>query len=589
MDRGVFSEDEIKAIVARRRESEYLVRRRTTRKADFLRYLDQEMQLEKLRQLRTKRKIVKSHDVGDRHIVQHVHFLFSRLLRKFRSDVSLYVQYIEFCKSTGSLQTLGRIYAQALQVHPRNVGLWTEAASHEFFFQGSVGSARVLMQRALRVNPHSQQLWLQYFALELHHIQKLKGRREILRLTEHDDDDDNDDSLAIPTVVYNNAIQAIHDSVVFRLQFLDQCRMFPSTESVEEHIVETIARDFENDVQAWIARAAYSSDKNNVETAAGFVVDEHEREERVAKRLKTETAVGKPVWKVLEEAIVALPTAEMYVKSIQFLRSYGMEQQDHTAEECTNFVRKLLKEAEENKIASSELVLEEADVLLQEGKLSEAIHVLQAFATLTPNMEAPSVWLSWAKLCAESDKSDSSASRILRMALDRTPLHSKEQMIILLELFGALLMEASSDDTDEHDYKSELAQLFERMLLLSAGTVAAPSNNEEAVFGIGSVAAACLQYFRFSLLVGGIEDARRVYEQVLYRSNYGTNGEKMDVELELIEEFIDECIQLEKKETRKKKQRLSRLYDAAIKLFDSSNPGLADSYRSQRDSDVRYS
>ena len=57
MDRQIFSETEIKAIVSRRRESEYLLRRRTARKADFLRYIEAEMNLEKLRNLRSiKRK-----------------------------------------------------------------------------------------------------------------------------------------------------------------------------------------------------------------------------------------------------------------------------------------------------------------------------------------------------------------------------------------------------------------------------------------------------------------------------------------------------------------------------------------------------
>ena len=53
--RGVFTKEEIHAIVDRRRLSEYALRRRRPRKADYLRYLQQEMDLEKLRKLRVKR------------------------------------------------------------------------------------------------------------------------------------------------------------------------------------------------------------------------------------------------------------------------------------------------------------------------------------------------------------------------------------------------------------------------------------------------------------------------------------------------------------------------------------------------------
>ena len=54
-EREVFSVAEIHAIVARRRDSEYALRHRIPRKADFLRYIQAEMDLERLRKLRVKR------------------------------------------------------------------------------------------------------------------------------------------------------------------------------------------------------------------------------------------------------------------------------------------------------------------------------------------------------------------------------------------------------------------------------------------------------------------------------------------------------------------------------------------------------
>lgn len=600
LERNIFSESEIKVIVARRRDSEYLIRRRAVRKADFLRYLQAEMDLETLRALRTKRIMGKENSKAtknqhDLHICQHIHFTFTRALRKFKSDLSLHLQYAEFCKSTKSFTKLGRIYAEALQLHPRNVGLWIEAASHEFFQQGSVANARILLQRALRVNNStSQDLWLQYFGLEFHYIQKLKGRREILQLQEQQQEQGDTTCLppTIPTVVYNNAIKAIPDNVTFRLQFLDMCHMFPDTQGMEAHVVETIARDFADNPQAWIARAAFAAKKNEDKSKqVGFMAngsdDDKDDEEPTSKRQRTENDAS-PVLTVLEEATKAVPTAEMYVLSIHFLQRY-MEQMQHVdtnvneSEVCNEFIHHLLRDAKETlATVSTELVLEEAHVLVHEGKLNDAIEILQQFCTSQKDVVEASVWLQWAKLCADVNSSLPSASSVLRLALEQTPLHSKEQMIILLELFGILLMEKAETDSKRDD-KLELMQLFERMLLLSGGNDTDPF---EPVFGVNSVAVACLQYLHYSMSTGGIESARRVYEQVLYRSNY--TGKTFS-QLGVMKEFFDECIRLEKAtKSKKTKQTLGRLYDTAIDFFCDADPAISDSYRSRRDNDVRY-
>ena len=130
---------EIRAIVNRRRESEYLLRRLNSRKADYLRYIEAEMNLEKLRALRSKKLADRKHrkaltpeeqqkhnkkkdsKIGDGHIIQHVHTLFVRALRKFRGDVSLHLQHAAFAKEAKSFNRLDKIYTQALQVRERKI------------------------------------------------------------------------------------------------------------------------------------------------------------------------------------------------------------------------------------------------------------------------------------------------------------------------------------------------------------------------------------------------------------------------------------------------------------------------------------
>ena len=104
---------------------------------------------------------------------------------------------------------------------------------------------------------------MQYFSLEMHYIQKLRGRRELLKLDQgknkdQDDVEDGEDSgdedegegieamyehAKLPRVVYRNAIKAIPDDVAFRLRFIDCCTRFPKTQVVEKEIMDSVRND----------------------------------------------------------------------------------------------------------------------------------------------------------------------------------------------------------------------------------------------------------------------------------------------------------------------------------------------------------
>lgn len=44
--------------------------------------------------------------------VRRIYFVFERALRKFKGDVALWLQYIEFAKGNGANRTLGKIFAR---------------------------------------------------------------------------------------------------------------------------------------------------------------------------------------------------------------------------------------------------------------------------------------------------------------------------------------------------------------------------------------------------------------------------------------------------------------------------------------------
>jgi U3 small nucleolar RNA-associated protein 6 len=414
MDRSIFSQSEIHAIVSRRRNSEYLLRRRVPRKADFIKYIQDELQLEKLRQLRAKKQqaiqqdrldkagetaaTASTNNLGDPHIVQHIHLLFRRALQRYdREDVSMFLQYADICKELRSFNKLPQIYAQAVQLHPHATGLWIEAASHEFFHRTSVRSARILMQRALRINPKAADLWWQSFALEFHYIAKMKGRQNLLLGHTHHDDDDADadktnnpqpsaketddkeqvDStlFAVAKIVYDNAIQAIPNDVSFRLGFLDLCKTFPFTQHMEEYIYQSIQCDFKDAPRAWIARAARlleQAQQQQQQQSQGEAPDkgflqapkqtdfakggEQESESesteknsdhkdknnnhRPTKKQRTEgptiqSISEDPVLAMIQKGLQAVPTTEMYMEVIQFLWMYWERVEEVFSEEET--------------------------------------------------------------------------------------------------------------------------------------------------------------------------------------------------------------------------------------------------------------
>lgn len=506
LDRGIITQPELRSVVDRRRRYEYLLARRHARKSDFLRYVEDETKLERLRKLRNGRKRRKMAEedreererrrerglpaetedeerereaererrwrpsIGDGHIAKHVHFIFTRALRKWREDAELHRAHADFARSVGSWGRLGRIFAEALQVHPKDESLWIEASSHEFFgppslqsdptydpddptdprnaagaanLGGSVRSARVLLQRGLRANPTSRELWWQHFCLELHYVQKLRGRREILRLglkgsedgagsdgkdffmEEGDDDDDAEGgsavSDAVPLVVYRNAIKAVPDDAAFRLKFVDLSRTFPETDRLRKAVVRTIERDFGASVEAWIARAQYAAEgllapaaveDGWEESPGGFLA--LAREQTSADGHSEDSGSEEnPVHAVLYEAVRRVPTSEMYLGAIQLvsdrLRSRGREEGDSVGVEDDDdddglvhgsnagvadaaFLGRLLDRASSAGVlaGSADLILARADFLLATGNARGAADSLRSACLGSANVSSKS-------------------------------------------------------------------------------------------------------------------------------------------------------------------------------------------------------
>lgn len=181
VQRGLFTETEVKQIMRKRTQFENALVRRIAKKADFLRYAAYEMNLEQLRRKRLDRlDLPKSKTtISDYALVRRQFHIFERALRKFKADVGLWIQYIQVAKRTGARGLVGRITARALQLHPNVPSLYVVAASHELS-HASPSAARALLQRGLRLNAHSIDLWREYVRMELHFIEGMRRRWNIL-------------------------------------------------------------------------------------------------------------------------------------------------------------------------------------------------------------------------------------------------------------------------------------------------------------------------------------------------------------------------------------------------------------------------
>lgn len=550
--RGIFTKEEVRVIVERRRNAEYAMRRRHARQADFLQYIQDEINLEKLRNLRTKRVMKENKEprseeqsarIGDKHILQHLHLLWTRTLRKFRSNVSLYLEYANFCKEHNSTQRLARVYAEALQYHPKEVTLWIEAASHEFFVNGSVQNARVLLQRGLRVNPKAQDLWLQSFVLELHFLQKLHGRKRVLEI---ETTSNTDDEFKIPKLIYDNAIQTI-PNVEFRLEFIAQSRLFANTNLLMNHIWKSIEQDCQDDPQSWIARAMWEHEQPKLE----------QDEEPQAKRRRNSQEPHSSVIDVIKEGVQTLKTEEMYFEALQFLQSYIQEVESEKEIAATRLcMEQLLTEASQAEFYSVRLALERAQYLFYSQDKQAAALCLDDF--LMRDDKDKEIWIQRAKYAA----SQTEAIKILKRALSRIPMDRPDHLNVILELFVAKL--EAKDETD-------LSDLFQQIILLAPAQYAA---FHDPVFGIDRVGHACIEYLKYLRDNQGHDQARQLYQNVLFKSTVMESGV---IDSETVRVFFNECIQMEI--AQKDKKQLERLYDRAIRIFSKQDDKVAYEYR----------
>ena len=90
-----------------------------------------------------------------------------------------------------------------MQLHPQESGLYIMGAAHELDQMSATG-ARTLLQRGIRINGDSMDLWTEYVKMEMGFIERLRRRWEVLGVAM-----ENEEVMsgAIVETVITNALQ----------------------------------------------------------------------------------------------------------------------------------------------------------------------------------------------------------------------------------------------------------------------------------------------------------------------------------------------------------------------------------------------
>lgn len=247
-EKGYFSRTEIRQIIQTRQDYEYNLQRRASLKGDFVRSIDYEKTLEKLRVLRKKQRHIRgSPSISDYCIVRRTHKLYERSLRKFKGDLSLWNDWIQFCAATRSSRQMSMVLTRVMQLFPNSAAAWTYAAAWELEHNNNATSARSLMQTGIRMCKNDPSLWVEYFRMELLYAARLTARRRILGVEEAIDDATKTLlSGGVARVVYTNAVKSLPTNSRMRIKFLKVLGSLPimNKGDLEEFIIQDILTGF---------------------------------------------------------------------------------------------------------------------------------------------------------------------------------------------------------------------------------------------------------------------------------------------------------------------------------------------------------
>ena len=460
---------------------------------------------------------------------------------------------------------------------------------------------------------------MQSFNLELHYIQKIRGREELLRQNSDESKDPKsvvvsadelNKDFKIARIVYNNAIKAVPDIVQFRLQFIDLLKLFPQTQPMIDYIMSTIERDFEDNEEAWILRvrhhleniqegnqidinvirSTFSRGEDSDEESL-YLDEDTENKTRKRKRDKEHddgnTSTQSNILEVLDEATDRVQTAKMFLYVLKFLQWYSSEYLENEYKEkrsfsgmskATEFACKILRKIDQTSIDIPKFIVECADLLVEMRLPIEALRILKIATQETcQSYHHILCWIKYSEVNAIVGGSfgEQHSVSILREAMKVIPMHCNGYDHILIRLFTTLLSmnDSSLTSISNDDIRNELSSLFEKILLLnqpSQMTIKKELNGEISTPSIASVA---YQYLEYLVTINDMNTIRGLFKKVsVFYSSLIQVQELSHEDVETMHLFFTLCISAETNyknvypDERRNNVFLGEMYTTVIKI-----------------------
>lgn len=251
---GLFSDDEIRAIMKKRKRFEYKTQRRTKEKEVYLQYIQYEISVQQLVKLRREKKGIEvEKDRIEKPMALRIYRLFRMACFRFKHDVKLWLTHIDFAKKNFDRERVSKLFTTMLKIHNKKPNLWIMAAKFEFEVNESVETARQLFQRGLRLLPDKKKIWLEYFKMELMCVDLIMKRKELLGLNQQSNleatkGDETIDSMETNNNNIEDVEKKVEDSIlsckIVEVVFLNAIKQLKKngneTENEKEKIDESI-------------------------------------------------------------------------------------------------------------------------------------------------------------------------------------------------------------------------------------------------------------------------------------------------------------------------------------------------------------
>jgi len=243
---------EVKELLKKRKHFEYKIQKRTKTKDDFLSYIQYEVNLLSLLDIRRE-------NTGYQHkkaeieggIKTRINKLYKILEHRFQSDVNIWLSHIQFLKTIKWDSSVSRIYLRLLQVHSDKPRLWVAAAKWEFEEIGNPDNGRQIMLRGLRFLPTSWVLHREYLKLELLYVEQLRKRSDVLGVEKTKEElEDSVLDCAIVRLVAKAAVEAV-SSPKFVVSLIATARLFPFATVVSKELMDMLEEMFPTSPVTW--------------------------------------------------------------------------------------------------------------------------------------------------------------------------------------------------------------------------------------------------------------------------------------------------------------------------------------------------